>query len=49
MFEKTTFTLMLSMILLGLGMMALPIPFLWGMLCLIFIALFVAERNRQPQ
>ena len=49
MFEKITFTLMLSMILLGVGMMTLPIPLLWGMLCLIFIALFVAQRNQQPQ
>ena len=49
MFDKIIFTLMLSMILFGAGMIAFPIPLLWGMLCLIFIGLFVAQRNQRPR
>jgi hypothetical protein len=49
MFDKIIFTLMLSMILFGVGMIAFPIPLLWGMLCLIFIGLFVAQRNQRPR
>ena len=44
MFDKITSILMLNMILLGVGMIALPVPLLWGTLCLIFIGLFVAQR-----
>lgn len=49
MFDRIIFTLILSMILLGMGMIALPVPLLWGMLCLIFIGLFVAHRIQQPR
>jgi uncharacterized membrane protein len=49
MFDRIIFTLMLSMILLGMGMIALPIPLLWGMLCLIFMGISVAQRSQQPR
>lgn len=48
MFEKIIVSLLMGMILLGLAMIAVPIPVLWGIGCLIFAALFVALR-RQPQ
>ena len=48
MFEKIILILIMSMILLGAAMIAVPFPILWGMGCLIFLALFVALR-RQPQ
>lgn len=48
MFDKVILTLIISMILLGAAMIAIPIPVLWGMGCLFFTALFVAFR-RQPQ
>ena len=48
MFDKIISTLMLSMILLGAAMIVLPIPLVWGMLCLIFIGLFVAQHSQQP-
>ena len=47
MFDKIISTLMLSMILLGATMIVLPIPILWGILCLIFIGLFVVQRSQQ--
>ena len=47
MFEKTILILIMSMILLGAAMTALPIPVLWGMGCLIFLALSVALRSPQ--
>jgi hypothetical protein len=45
MFDKTILTLIMSMILLGVAMTAVPIPVLWGIACLIFLALSVAERR----
>ena len=47
MFDKIILTLIMSMILLGAAMIAMPIPVLWGMGCLIFLALFVAQRSQQ--
>jgi hypothetical protein len=47
MFEKTILILIMSMILLGAAMVALPIPVLWVMGCLSFLALSVALRTQQ--
>lgn len=49
MFDKIILILMLSMILLGAAIIALPIPFVWGTLCLIFIGLFVMQHNQQSR
>lgn len=49
MFDKIVLILMLSMILLGAAMIALPIPLVWGMLCLTFIGLFVVQRSQQSR
>jgi hypothetical protein len=48
MFDKIILTLIISVILLGAAMTAVPIPVLWGVGCLIFYALSVALRD-QPQ
>ena len=48
MFDKIILTLIISVILLGAAMTAVPIPVLWGVGCLIFYALSVALRY-QPQ
>ena len=48
MFDKIILVLIISVILLGVAMTAIPIPVLWGIGCLIFLALSVALRN-QPQ
>jgi hypothetical protein len=48
MFDKIILFLLTSMILLGAAMIAVPIPVLWGIGCLTFIALFFAL-HRQPQ
>ena len=48
MFDKIILMLIMSMILLGAAMISIPIPVLWAMVCLIFLALSVALR-RQPQ
>jgi hypothetical protein len=48
MFDKVILSLIISMILLGVAMIAVPIPVLWGMGCLIFLALFVAWHRQQP-
>jgi hypothetical protein len=44
MFEKNVLTLVISMILLGAAMTAVPVPVLWAIGCLSFLALFVATR-----
>ncbi len=49
MFEKNILTLIISMLLLGAAMIAMPIPVLWGMGCLIFLALFVVQRSQQQR
>jgi hypothetical protein len=48
MFDKIILTLLVTMILLGLAMIAVPTPILWGVGCLYFIGLFIAWQ-RQPQ
>jgi hypothetical protein len=48
MFDKIILTLLISVILLGAAMTAIPIPILWGIGCLTFFALSVALRD-QPQ
>ena len=48
MFDKIILILIMSMILLGAAMIAMPIPVLWAMGCLIFLALSATLR-RQPQ
>lgn len=47
-FEKNILILIASMILLGAAMIVVPIPVLWGMGCLIFLALSVALRRQLP-
>jgi hypothetical protein len=47
MFEKTILILIMGMILLGAAMTAVSIPVLWGLGCLIFLALSVALRSPQ--
>ena len=47
MFDKIILILIMSMILLGAAMIAVPIPVLWGIGCLIFLALSVALRSQQ--
>ena len=49
MFDKTILTLIISMLLLGAAMIAMPIPALWGVGCLIFFALFVVQRSQQQR
>jgi hypothetical protein len=44
MFEKNVLTLVISMILLGAAMTAVPVPVLWAIGCLSFLALSVAMR-----
>ncbi len=48
MFDKIILTLIISVILLGAAMTAVPIPVLWGIGCAIFFALSFALRD-QPQ
>ncbi len=48
MFDKMILILIISMILLGAATIAVPIPILWGMGCLIFFILSVVLRD-QPQ
>jgi hypothetical protein len=47
MFDKIILTLIISMLLLGVAMTAVPIPVLWGMSCLGFFGLSVALRSQQ--
>lgn len=47
MFDKIILILMMSMILLGMAMIAIPGPVLWGMACLIFLALSVTLRSQK--
>jgi hypothetical protein len=47
MFERIILVLMLSVILLGAAVLAIPIPVLWGTACLFFLALSVAHRRQQ--
>jgi hypothetical protein len=49
MFDKIILIHILIMILLGAAMIAFPIPLVWGMLCLIFIGLSVAQRSQQQR
>lgn len=46
MFDKIILTFITIMILLGAAMIAVPIPVVWGMGCLSFMALFVALRRQ---
>lgn len=46
--DNIILVLILSMILLGAAMIAVPIPVLWGTACLVFLALFAAFRRQQP-
>jgi hypothetical protein len=47
MFDKIILTFITIMILLGAAMIAVPIPVLWGMGCLSFLALSVAFRRQR--
>ena len=47
MFDKIILTLIITMILLGVAITAIPIPVLWGMACLGFFALSVALRSQR--
>lgn len=47
MFDKAILILMMSMILLGAAMIAVPFPILWGTGCLIFLALSVTLSRQQ--
>ena len=47
MFDKVILSLIITMILLGTAMIAVPIPILWGMGCLIFFALYLTLRYQQ--
>ena len=47
MFDKIILILIVSMILLGAAITAVPIPVLWGMGCLIFLALSLSQRSQQ--
>jgi len=47
MFDRIILILIISMMLLGVAMTAVPIPVLWGMGCLGFFALSVALRSQQ--
>jgi hypothetical protein len=49
MFDKIILILIVSMILLAAAMTVVPVPVLWGMGCLIFLALSVAFRSQQPR
>ena len=49
MFEKNILTLILSMILLGTAITAFPIPVVWGMGCLIFLAFAVSLRIQHQE
>jgi hypothetical protein len=49
MFDKIILTLIISVILLGAAMTAVPIPVLWGMGCLIFFALSLSQRSQQQR
>jgi hypothetical protein len=46
MFDKIILIHMLIMILLGAAMIAFPIALVWGILCLIFIGLWVTHRSQ---
>ena len=46
MFDKIILILIVSVMLLGVAMTAVPIPVLWGMGCLGFFALSVALRSQ---
>ena len=48
MFNKIVLILITAMLLLGAAVVATPIPVLWGMACLIFLALSLTLRS-QPQ
>jgi hypothetical protein len=49
MFNKIILTLIVSMLLLGAAMIFTPIPVLWAMGCLAFLALSVSLRSVQPR
>jgi hypothetical protein len=47
MFDRIILILIVSIMLVGVAMTAVPIPVLWGMGCLGFFALSVALRRQQ--
>lgn len=47
MFDKLILILIGSIIMLGAAMIAVPVPLLWGLGCLIFLALSVFLRPQQ--
>ena len=47
MFDKLILILIGSIIMLGAAMIAVPVPLLWGLGCLIFLALSVYLRPQQ--
>lgn len=49
MFDKIILTLIISMILLGAAMTTVPIPVVWGIGCLAFLALSVGFRNQHQR
>lgn len=49
MFDKIILILIISMLLLGIAMIAVPLPVLWGMACMIFLALSVILRRQEQR
>jgi len=49
MFDNIVLTFIMIMILLGAAVIAVPIPILWGVGCLSFMALFVVFRRQQQR
>ena len=49
MFDKFILILIVSMMLLGAAIIAVPIPVLWGTGCLIFLALSMTLRSQQQR
>jgi hypothetical protein len=49
MFDNIILTLIVIMILLGAAMIAVPIPVLWGMSCLIFFTLYMTLRYQHSE
>jgi hypothetical protein len=45
MYNQIVLILILAMLLLGMAMTFIPVPVLWGMACLIFLALSLDERR----
>ena len=49
MFEKNILILIMIMLLLGAAMISIPISVLWGIGCLVFLALSVFLRSEQRE